>query len=261
MLLVLRFRKIAAFTMVASVIITLASCTPLREITYLNGIHTGDIHKHGAEPDVYTVRPNDLLYINVIGDDPVNTAFLNLTQTVTAGITMNLDLITYIVDEKGQITFPYFGSITVEGLTVNQIRDILQEKVNQYMQNASVFVKHVNRTITVLGEVRSPGQHAMVKNRLTIFEALALAGDINDFGDRRNVKLIREISTGKMVEKIDLTDPQLLYSDFYYIMPHDMIYIEPSSKIYGNKTMPFGTAFNLIFSTISTTLLLINFFK
>lgn len=257
-----RIKCVTGRTIVLLVLLAVVSCTtPLQEITYMNGIQTGRNYTGGPIPDAYRIRPNDLLYISVIGEDPANTAFLNLVQTQTTSMNQNLDLITYVVDESGKIWFPHFGEIDVEGFTVTEIREGLQKHVDRYLENTSVFVKLVNRTITVLGEVRSPGQHTMVKNKLTIFEALGLAGDINDYGNRSNVKLIRETPAGKHVAAINLTDPLLMDSPYYYILPHDVIYVEPANKIYGRKTMPFGTGFTLVFSAISTTLLLLNFFK
>jgi polysaccharide export outer membrane protein len=246
----------------ALVMFTIASCTtPLQEITYLNNIQTGTTFPGGPMPDVYKIRSNDLLYIHVIGDDPGSVAFLNLNPGTTGGSTGNLDLVTFIVDEIGDIYYPQFGGMHVAGKTVDQIREELQIEVNKYMENASVFVKLVNRTITVLGEVRTPGQHPMAKNQLSIFEAIGTAGDLTDFGNRRDVKLIRETPAGKEVTSIDLTDPNLITSPYYYVLPHDILYVEPSTKVYGRKTMPFGTGFSLVFSTISTALLLINYFK
>lgn len=246
-----------------SLLLIMFSCTtPLQEIIYLNTIETGKTFVDGPSPGTYQVRPSDHLYIHVIGDDPTAVAFLNLTPTSTGSYTsQSLELVTFIVDEDGNINYPQFGQIHVAGKTIDQIREELQKKVNSYMQNSSVFVKLINRTITVLGEVRIPGQHPMVKNKLSIFEALGTAGDVNDYGNRRNVKLIRETPGGKLVESIDLTNPDLISSPFYYVLPHDILYVEPGSKVYGQKTMPFGTGVSLVFSAISTALLLINYLK
>ena len=239
------------------------SCTtPLQEITYLNTIETGKTYSDGPAPGTYQVRPSDHLYIHVIGDEPSAVAFLNLMPATTTGYSsQTLELVTFIVDEEGNINYPQFGQIHVAGKTIDQIREELQKHVNSYMQNSSVFVKLINRTITVLGEVRTPGQHPMVKNKLSIFEALGTAGDITDFGNRKNIKLIRETPGGKLVESIDLTNPNLISSPYYYVLPHDILYVEASSKVYGRKTMPFGTGVSLVFSAISTALLLINYLK
>lgn len=253
---------LALVFMIISFMQSISSCTtPLQEITYMHNIQTGTAFPGGPMPDVYKIRSNDLLYIHVIGDDPESVAFLNLNPGTAGGNSSNLDLVTFIVDEIGDIYYPQFGGMHVAGKTVDQIREELQIEVNKYMENASVFVKLVNRTITVLGEVRSPGQHPMAKNQLSIFEAIGTAGDLTDFGNRRDVKLIRETPVGKEVTSIDLTDPNLINSPYYYVLPHDILYVEPSTKVYGRKTMPFGTGFSLVFSTISTALLLINYFK
>lgn len=247
----------------ALVMLAFASCTtPLRELTYLYDIETGRPYPKGPDPETYQVRSNDHLYINVIGEDPASTAFLNIAGASGGGVSsQNMELITYIVDEEGNINYPRFGKIHVAGNTVDEIRENLQEQVNHYVEGASVFVKLVNRTITVLGEVRAPGQHVMNKNQFSIFEAIGMAGDISDFGDRRDVKVIRETPTGKEVTSIDLTDPNLVSSPYYYILPHDIVYVEPSSKVYGQKTMGFGSGISLVFSVVSTALLLVNYFK
>lgn len=250
------------FFWLAFMVITFASCTtPLQEITYLNNIQTGTTYPGGPMPDVYKIRSSDLLYIHVIGDDPASVAFLNLMPATFSGYSSEMDLVTFIVDEVGDIVYPKFGRLHVAGKTVDQIREEIQIEVNKFMEDASVFVKLVNRTITVLGEVRSPGQHPMVKNQLSVFEAIGTAGDITDFGNRRAIKLIRETPAGKEVASIDLTDPDLISSPYYYVLPHDILYVEPSTKVYGRKTMPFGTGVGLVFSTISTALLLINYLK
>lgn len=240
-----------------------SSCTtPLKELTYLYDIETGRPYPKGPDPEAYQVRPNDHLYINVIGEDPASTAFLNITGSSGGGMGgQNLELVTFIVDEEGNITYPRFGKIHVAGTTVDDIREFIQDKVDQYVEGASVFVKLVNRSITVLGEVRAPGQLEMNKNQLSIFEAIGLAGDITDFGDRQDVKIIRETPAGKEVVSVDLTDPNLVSSPYYYILPHDIVYVEPSSKVYGQKTMGFGSGISLVFSVVSTALLLVNYFK
>jgi polysaccharide biosynthesis/export protein len=250
-----------------SILLLVYSCsTPLHEVTYLNGIKPGLTYVNGPKPDEYRVRPNDQLFIQVISDDPLNAAFLNLVNT--QGNTGNLgnsanslELITYLVDEHGNIAYPQLGEIKVEGLTTAQVRDIVQQKVNTYLESASVFVKLVNRNITVLGEVRNPGQKLMVKNQLTIFEALGTAGDITDYGNRRTVKLIRELPEGKHIAELNLTDPNLLVSPYYYVLPHDIVYVEHSTKVYGAKNMPYAAPLSITASIISIGLLVINLFR
>lgn len=241
------------------------SCsTPLNELIYLNEIETGVTYVSGPLPEEYRIRPNDQLFIQVISDDPLNAAFLNLIDTQRGSIgnaSTSMELITYLVDVDGKISYPQLGDIVVRDKTVSEVRDIIQSKVDNYLESASVFVKLVNRNITVLGEVNAPGQKLMVKNQLTIFEALGTAGDITDYGNRQNVKLIRELPDGKHVAELNLTDPNIIYSPYYYILPHDIVYVEYSTKVYGAKNLAYSAPLSMTASIISIGLLILNLFK
>jgi polysaccharide biosynthesis/export protein len=241
---------------------TFSCSTPLKNVTYMHGINTYEMYDHAPVPDDYRIRPNDHLYIRIIGVDPENVAFLNLigAQTTSVG-TGSLELITYLVDEAGEISYPFLGKIHVENKTLTEIQGILQKHVDTYLQNSSVFVKLVGRTIVVLGEVGAPGQHAMTKSRISIFETLALAGDVSDYGNKKNVKLIRELPEGKLVVEMDLTDPGLINSPYYYILPHDIVYVENRTRIFGAKGMPFTAPISVTASVISLGLLIVNLFR
>ncbi|RIH65842.1 hypothetical protein D1164_06115 [Mariniphaga sediminis] len=248
-------------------VLFITSCsTPLNELIYLNGIDPGITYTSGPMPEEYRIRSNDQLFIQVISDDPMNAAFLNLVNTQGSmgsyGNSANsLELVTYLVDDEGRISYPQLGDIHVEDKTVSEVRDIIQGKVDSYLESASVFVKLVNRNITVLGEVKQPGQKLMVKNQLTIFEALGSAGDISDYGNRKKVKLIRELPEGKHVAELDLTNPQVIYSPYYYVLPHDIIYVEHSTKVYGAKNLPYAAPLSITASIVSIGLLILNLFR
>ena len=115
----------------------LPSCTtPLNELTYLHYLPTDKVYPHTPLPDTYRIRPNDHLYIQVIGDEPMNTAFLNLFGgQMTGGSAYNLELLTYTVDEQGKITYPQLGEIDVAGFTVTEVREGLQKMVNLYIEH------------------------------------------------------------------------------------------------------------------------------
>ncbi|HSO88997.1 MAG TPA: polysaccharide biosynthesis/export family protein [Draconibacterium sp.] len=236
--------------------------TPLEEINYMYGINTNKTYLHGPVPDEYKIRPNDQLYIKVISDDPLNSAFLNLTGAQTANSVSgeSMELITYLVDENENINYPQLGEIHVGGLMLEDVRDIIQKGVDKYLQSASVFVKLVNRNITVLGEVKAPGQQLMVKNKLTIFEALGTAGDLTDWGNRQNVKVLRELPEGKHIAELDLTSPNVIQSPYYYILPNDIVYVEHRDKVYGDKNVGYGQRLTIGLSVISTLLLIANLF-
>jgi polysaccharide export outer membrane protein len=234
--------------------LSLASCTtPLKEVTYLNEIKPNRDYLNGPLPDEYKIRPNDQLFIQVISDNPTDVIFLNLTpQSAGASASgSSLELITYLVDEHGKIDYPYLGELKVAELTIPEVKALIQKKVDRYLTGAAVFVKQVNRSITVLGEVTNAGQQVMIKNKLTIFEALGTAGDITDWGNRMNVKLIRETNDGKYIGELDLTDPNLINSPYYYILPHDVIYVEHRTKVYGAKNLSYATPVSIVSALLS----------
>ncbi len=248
-------------------LIIVASCkapVPLEEINYMYGIETDQTYEDGPAPEDYKIRPNDQLYIQVISDDPLNAAFLNLTgvqSTASSGNSQSgMELITYLVDNEGKISYPQLGEIEVGGKMIGEVQEIVQQGVDKYLQSASVFVKLVNRNITVLGEVKTPGQKLMVKNQLTIFEALGTAGDLTDWGNRQNVKVIRELPQGKHIAELDLTSPDVIQSPYYYILPHDIVYVEHRDKVYGDKNVPYGQRLSLGLAVTSTLLLILNLF-
>lgn len=259
--------KRISFPVLLLAMLFVSSCNPptaLDKITYLHGINTGETYVAGPVPEEYSIRANDQLYIQVISDDPLNAAFLNLTsvQNISnAGSSSgSLELITYLVDNEGNIDYPQLGKIHVGGLMTGEVRDIVQKGVDKYLQSASVFVKLVNRNITVLGEVRAPGQKLMVKNQLTIFEALGTAGDITDWGNYQNVKIIRELPHGKYIGELDLTAPNVIQSPYYYVLPHDIVYVEPREKVFGDKNVAYGQRLSLGLSVLSIALLTLNLF-
>ncbi len=261
----LKFRNYIPGMLVLYFIVTSCS-TPLNKLIYLNGIQPEMTYSSGPLPEEYRIRPNDQLFIQVISDDPRNAAFLNLTNTQGnmgsyGSSSGSFELITYLVGEDGKISYPQLGDLDVEDRTVTEVRDMIQKGVDQYLESASVFVKLVNRNITVLGEVKQPGQKLMVKNKLTIFEALGAAGDITDYGNRQNVKLIRELPEGKHITQLDLTDPQIIFSPYYYVLPHDIIYVEHSTKVYGAKNLSYAAPISITASIISIGLLILNLFK
>jgi len=244
----------------AIVLLLATSCsTPLKELIYLNEIETEKTYPNQPNEEEYRIRSNDQLFIQVISDDPLNAAFLNITNTQsTMGgtSTSSMELITFLVNEQGKITYPQLGQIAVEGLTTTELSQKVQDGVDVYLEGASVFVKLVNRTITVLGEVKSPGQKLMVKNQLSIFEALGAAGDMTDWGNRRNVKLIRELPEGKHIVELDMTNPEVINSPYYYILPHDIIYVEHATKVYGAKNLGYATPISILISLITLGLLI-----
>ena len=209
---------------------------------------------------IYRVQPNDILSVKVKSstDHEVSDIFNIITtqQTSTFSSPSNNYLEGYSVDEAGRINLPILGMISVKNLTLDECQALIQTNANKYLKNATVVVKLVSFKITVLGEVQNPGYHYVYNSQATILEGLGLAGDLTIFANRSDVKLIRPVAAGSEVVLLDLKDPNLLKSKYFYLMPNDVLYVEPL-KARSKKTNLDNLM--IIFSGITTAVLILNY--
>ena len=245
------------------ILLIFASCVPQKKIKYLQTLQAQDTTNAyiNKRPLDYKIQPHDNLYIRIFSLDEKTFMFFNMmagpnqNQNITSS---NLYLNSYSVDSDGYIDFPIVGRIHVENLTVEQIKDVIQKKVDEYITETLVVVKMVNFTITILGEVHRPGQIKIFQDEINIFEAISQAGDMTDYAKRNKIALVRQTRKGSKVVYLNLNEADIISSEYYYLMPNDIIYASPMGiKQWGFETFPYG----LVFSAISTTLLLINYFK
>jgi polysaccharide export outer membrane protein len=255
-------KNILKYGLFCLIFLTSACSVPLKQLTYMYDAKTDQLYPRVPIPDPYIIRPNDQLYISVISDDPEKTSHLNMSSSGGMGGGYGMDLLTYLVDENGNISYPQLGEVQVAGLNLLEIRDKLQKEVDKFVLNTSVVVKLANRTFTILGDVNGGGLVTMPKNQYTIFEALGAAGGVSDGGNRQKVKLIRETPEGTRIVNIDLTDDKLLSSEYYYILPNDVLYVEPNNyRVYSVRTLPWLSQATFAASLLSTAFLILNLFK
>ncbi|GAB2700283.1 hypothetical protein GCM10011495_24170 [Hymenobacter frigidus] len=240
----------------------LGSCVAQRELPYLQGkdYSTQATVQVENERQVYRLQPGDVLSILVQSVQPALNDMFSMTtgQNIQSGDPGNLFVSGYSVDAAGSITLPTVGRLKVAGLTVEETQLLVQKEVARFMREANVVVKLTSFKLTILGEVRVPGRYFVYNAQATVLEALGLAGDLTEFGSRTNVKLIRPTPKGSEVVLLDLTDPNLLRSKYYYLLPNDALYVEPL-KARTNR----GNANNLglVFGGLSTIILLLSFIK
>ena len=204
----------------------------------------------------YRVRVGDRLYVYVYSiDERVSSMFnasgngVNSSQ-IRQGNNVNgsYDLYTYLVYDDGTIDYPMVGRLEVRGMTTREIKNELEHRLMEYVQDQvdykllSVEVNIVRRSFSVISDHGS-GTFSLTKEKVTIFEALAMAGDIGDFGDRSKVRIVREIEGQTQVKVFDVRSEDIVNSEFYYIEPNDVIYIQ---RIKGQS---FGV--NSVATTIS----------
>jgi len=241
------------------------SCVPQKKIKYLQRQQSKDTTSFYPNQRMSDrrVQPKDNLYIRVYTlDEKAFMYFNKISGTSSYNDFANdasIYLNSYNVANDGNISFPIIGKVYVKDLTVEGIKDTLQKRINEYLRETMVVVKMVNFKITLVGEVARPGQYSIYKDDITVFEALSLAGDMTEFANRKNVALIRQTNGGSTVFYLNMTSSSVLTSNNYYLQPNDIIYIAPL----GYKRWGLGTTFPwlILLSTVTTTLLLINYFK
>jgi polysaccharide biosynthesis/export protein len=195
------------------------------------------------------IEPGDYLFITVsTGDDKSNS----FNQTVGQAVT-DIELISYVVDKEGYIKLPYLNRVKVAQLSLTQAVDTLETGLSQFLYMPVVKINFSTSKISVLGEVNSPGVFTFNKKYVSIYQAIAYAGDIAPFGNRKNVSILRRIGNNVIKKQVDLTNAELLTSSWYQIQSNDVIYVEPlARKKWGIQTVPLG----LFFSLISTFILI-----
>jgi polysaccharide biosynthesis/export protein len=237
------------------------SCVTSRKLTYLQNEGARADSTTSTTPHNYKVIPFDNLYIKVVTPDPKWSAMFNALPVATNGINVSeqsADLISYMVDENGMIQIPYAGKIQVAGKTLTEITADVDKALKDYIADASISVKMINNYVSLLGEVKKPGRYPIYKDRMNIFQALALGGDLTDFSNRQKIQIIRQTAKGTVVKEFALNNRSILSSDFFYVMPNDVIYARPiKGKFFQMNTFPYS----VILSTITTFVLILNVVK
>lgn len=226
------------FTILICVCLICTSCISKKRVLYFQDIEQLVDNKNNTNYNTI-IRANDLLSITVSSQDPESVAIFNpVAGSTTALRTSNERLGTYLVDAEGNIEFPYLGTIKIGNKTRIEAVDLLREGISEYTKEAVVNLRILNFTVSVLGEVQRPGTFTIPDERITVLEALGLAGDMTIFGERKTVKIIREENGKKIYGELDFTSIDVVNSPFYYLQQNDVIVVSP------NKAQIQSGAFN-----------------
>lgn len=234
----------------------LSSCITQRDLQYMQGkVRTQEVYNEADMP-YYKLQPNDALYIQINSlDDPASNVFMQ-TESFYNLSPYSAYMTSYTVDKDGYIQLPVIGKLNVTGKTTIQVADMIKDAVVNILSHPIVTIKLVNQYISVLGEVRTPGHFVFSQDKLTIYDAIGLAGDITVYGNRKEIILVRNKDGKNIRTSVDLTRADLLSSPNYYVQPNDLIYVSPLRKRYwGMQQFPFA----VIMSTISTALVVYTF--
>ena len=264
-------KKFISFIFAVTLLIAMSSCGTSKSVAY---IQNSDSINYDNSRYLYDAKimPKDQLTISVNTVNPEASLPYNLLlqNSYAQGRTLSTTggtLMPYLVDNEGYINFPVVGRLKVSGLTKSECENMILEKIRPYMaetENPVVTVRMSSYSVSVIGEVARPGSFQVAREKITILEAVAQAGDLTIYGVRDKVKLIREDATGKKeIHTLDLTNANIVNSPYYYLQQNDIVYVEPNkvkaqNARVGNMTTLWFSATSIL---ISLTSLLYNILK
>ena len=245
-------KKYTNFTLIILVTILFSSCASKRNTVYFQSdTNTINVPSKFNEE---VITADDILNISVTALDMTSIAPFLKEKFYNSNMEQNL-LDGYKVDANGDINFPLIGNIKVADLTTKQAAIKIQELLSKSIIDPIAKVSVLNYNITILGEVQNPGTFKLFDPKITIIQALGLAGDITIYGKKKNIKVIREINGNSVSTEVDLTNSNFISSDFYYLRKNDVVYVEPTfaqikNSGYIGQITNITTILSLIFTHI-----------
>lgn len=233
----------------------LAACSAPKNITYFRDVPDTIKQKEIQQAAYYTpvIQPDDILQVTVQTLDPAATAMLNqpapqgsTVATPTAAPTSG-----YLVDKDGYVILPLIGKVQVKGKTTDAVRDEIQTKAAAFYKDPVVNVRFANFKVTVLGEVAKPSTYVMPNEKVTLLDAIGMAGDLTIYGKRENVLLIREKNGAKEFVRFNLNESNLFTSPYYYLRQGDVIYVEPNKSKVASTDMAQVKRISIMTSILS----------
>ena len=204
------------------------SCASRKEVVYFQD--TGNYETLiDDNKSITKFKVDDLLSIYVSSLNPEASSPFNLVRGASEG-GLRAEQVDYLVDQEGMIDFPVIGKIKIVGLSPDELRVLLRDRLSEYLKDPIINIRLRNFTVTILGQVSRPGTYPVNGEQITILEALGLAGDLTLRGVRDNILVIRDFNGTKVYTRIDLTKKEALNSPVYYLTQNDVVYIEPNQS-------------------------------
>ncbi|WP_346320429.1 polysaccharide biosynthesis/export family protein [Chitinophaga sp. YIM B06452] len=261
------FRKTVVFVALAALF---ASCVNTKQAAYFNNLNDTTLAavKVDFEP---VIQKNDILQINISAANPQEAMMYNLPNTYSPGATTtatgNVSVAPaggnpaagYLVNQQGTIELPVLGAIKADGLTKTALTDTIRRQLvdRKLLVDPVVSIRFLNYRVTVLGEVARPTVVNVSSEKISILEALGMAGDITIYGKKENVLLIREQDGVRTTRRLNLNDAGMLGSPYFYLKPNDIVYVEPSrAKV--ATTSKANTVVPIVLSALSLVVILVD---
>lgn len=244
------------FCLLSLVVLTLNSgCKTHEKLVYLQPKVAADSLQQMVYSPVYKI--NDFVSITVAGADPEAVKPFNMPVVAfsqgdgrVSGTPVNQG---YFVDNLGNVSLPVVGAIKIAGLSREDATQLIKDKLTAYVKDPMVAIRILNFKVTVLGDVKSPGQIPVLNERTTLLEAIGAAGDLLITGERKNILVIREKDGVKKEYRVDLTSNELYKHPCYYLEQNDVIYVEPNKTKRKGSIIGPGASVAIAFSSLVIT--------
>lgn len=206
----------------------------------------------------HVIEPHDIIQIQVTSSSQeADMQFSKSELSFNPGPNNNYTINGYLIDSSGSFDFPYLGSVYAKGLTLYELKQSLKKQLEPFLKNPSINARIINYKVSILGEVLRPGTYNLPVERITIAEALSLAGDLTINAKRENLLIIREVNGTRIYKRINLKTSAVFDSDFYYLRSDDIIYVQPSKTKLAQADASRWQLLTLITSTLSLIVVLI----
>ncbi len=249
-----KFSNLKRSLVIISAALFMLSCGSKQDIVYFQD---ADLASMSRPIKNYSpvIKPDDALTITVSALDVVSVRPFNLIAVAYAendGEIGRTAMQSYLVDANGNIDFPVLGTLKLAGLNRVQATNLIKDMLKEYINDPIVNLRNINFKITVLGEVKNPGTFTVPNDRITILEALGLAGDLTIYAERHNIMVVREENGKKTYNRINLTSEEIFNSPMYYLTQNDVIYVQPNNSRIKGSTV--GSSTNVVLGVVSALL-------
>jgi polysaccharide biosynthesis/export protein len=253
-------KKPIYFTLCFFCFLLLSSCSSYKGIPYFQNLDKSRVSKENIENfTAVTIQTEDILGISVSSLNAEASSVFNANLTSTEGsysVNSNNHSLGYLVDQKGEIQLPLIGDLKVVGLTTSQLREQVRLKLLTYLKEPVVNVRILNFKVSVMGDVGRPGVYQVQNERLTIPEAITLAGDLNITANRNDLWLVREKDGKREYIPLDLTSKNLFTSPYYFLKNNDLIYVQPGRAKFASVDNNYRNI-SLVLSALSIVAILL----
>lgn len=245
-------RQLLAFLII---FLLFTSCGSKKDIVYFQNAKDFETL---VDTDTFTpkFKVNDIVSVFVSTFDLEAVKPFNMYKSVGEN---QSEIVDYIIDINGNIDYPVLGKIKLIGLSVEEAKALFKEKLSDYLKDPIVNIRILNFRISVLGQVNTPGRYDVSGERITLLEAIAMAGDLNIKGERTNVLVIRDFNGTKTYSRFDLTSKELFSSPVYYLTQNDVVYVQPNNSAISGASSDnrISTLISVASFLITTSILLI----